>query len=414
VKLDLAGDWAKIWPIVHPFMIKPGQEDSLAKLTMAGTFQRTINVSGSYPASDASGRALPWYESLKSLVASGDIPIQSLDTGDGIAIEDFEAPFSLKDGQVALIYAGKSGKDRLPKPFKINGGTGDISGITVNLAQATPRLSIGKNQKLAQGVTINPLLGETLGKFVNPVFANSTRAKGLLDVTVEYCQDVALASDALKGPESGRAKIIFSLSDMDIANPLGDQMLSSLPLGQLGLSSVGSDTSAFRGQIKDAVVTLDRGRAETDITFALMDPNAKPDAKQGKVQLYPLRFAGDVRLASLAQNLTVTIPPQLLRAWTRSDDIQKWLPDGLPLTLKGTTVKPVVDAGDIPKRIVEAQLRARAGDLLGGGKDKKMDGDNKNPLGGLLDQLGGDKDKDKDKKSSTTKPADTPSKKKKK
>jgi hypothetical protein len=286
-------------------------------------------------------------------------------------------PFVLTKGQVQLIYAGKSGAERLPKPASVNGGTLDLAGIVVDLTQPDPRLSVGKNQRLLRQVSINPALGNTLGKYINPVFPNSKQAKGLLDVTVQYAERVALG-EALKSKDSGRARIVFSLSEMDIANPLGSLLIGGLAQGLgAGGNFAGPQADTFQGQIKDAVITLEAGRTTQDVTLSLADPDRK-DAR-GNPLIMPLRFTGDIGL---------------LTKFIRNDQLEKNLniafPSGIPLTMTGTTLQPQIDFSGVMQSFIEGQLRGRL--IPGGGSG--------NPLEDLLRGF----EKDKDRKPPERKP----------
>jgi hypothetical protein len=59
--------------------------------------------------------------------------------------------------------------------------------------------------------------------------------------------------------------------------------------------------------------------------------------------------------------------------------------------MKGTTVKPQVDVGDIGKQIASGLVKQQVGDLIPGVTGGKGGEKSNDPLGGLLDQLGGKK-----------------------
>ena len=291
---------------------------------------------------------------------------------------------------------------------------------------------VDKDKKLVQKASINTLLGDTLGKYVNPVFTNSERAKGLLDVTANYVENLAADAATIKSEQSGRAKITFSLSDMDIANPVGgmiaggavNQLSSVLNLG--GVSSKEADV--FQGQIKDAVITLENGRTKQDVTMQLVDPSTVKVAADGKkIEAKPMlmSFKGDIRLSDLTQSLSVVFPPELIAKFIPDRDLKKGFidafPSGVPLSMKGTTSKPVIDYGNILGKFAQGFVQ---GNLLNKalGGDKKKDatdggssggggGVDAGGIGGLLEQASGgdkekdskDKDKDSDKKKQQSK-----------
>src|SRR5205823_813991 len=155
-----------------------------------GAYTKTFTVNGSYP-TEANGKPLQWYESVRTIQADGDLTVGMLDTS-GINLQNLDVPVSLRDGVATLKYSGKSKSKQFAKPASINNGSLDLSGIALDVGQETMRLNIPKNHKLVQHMTINPLLGDALGKYINPVFANSKRAQGLLDITIDDCEKLAL------------------------------------------------------------------------------------------------------------------------------------------------------------------------------------------------------------------------------
>ncbi len=416
VKIDLTYDLPKLWPIVHPMLIKPGEEDQFKDMKIAGKYTKTFVVSGNYPASSADGKPLPWNESVRSLYAAGELAVDLLDTS-GVTLEQLALPITMIKGQVITNYAD----GHKPTPAKFNGGTLDLGNILLDVTQPVARIAVvDKDKKLVQKASINSLLGDTLGKYVNPVFTNSERAKGLLDVTANYVEAVAADSATIKSEQSGRAKITFSLTDMDIANPLGtmiaggaiNKMSSALNMG--GVSN--NEADVFQGQIKDAVVTLENGRTTQDITMQLVDPSTvkiTPDGKKIEAKPMLMSFKGDIRLSDLTQSLNVVFPSQLIAKFIPDHDIQKGFidafPSGVPLSLKGTTSKPVIDYGNIIGKFAQGFVQGKLlNSAIGGGKksDAAEGGDGgggavgggAGGLGGLLEQaLSGDKDKDSDK-----------------
>lgn len=384
VRLDLSYDLAKIWPIVQP-MLAPETQETLKDLKVVGKYTKPFTLRGSFPAKNARGEELLFNQSVRSLSGEGGLTIDLLDAA-GLRIEKFDVPILIDQGKVAILTPDK----KRPAAATCNGGTLDLGEITVDLTADEPRAWTAKNQKLLRNVTINPLLGDTLGKYVNPVFANSERASGLLDVTIEHCKGVAILSK-WQTAESGSARIVFSLSDMDIANPLGSLMLGKLAAVSQFAGNVSSKQSdTFQGQIKDAVVTLDKGVTKQSVTLSLTatEPPAVAGDKPRSVVL-PLSFSGNIRLQDLQQNLAVSIPVGLLVGVGKENDLRKVLntafPSGIPLTLTGTTTAPKVDIGNFAQKFIEGQIKA--GLTGSGGKD----------LGGLLgDLLGGNKKKDDD------------------
>jgi hypothetical protein len=189
-------------------------------------------------------------------------------------------------------------------------------------------------------------------------------------------------------PESGSARIAMSITDLDIANPLGSLMFGKIAGAiKLGSWSEGQ-ADTFRGEIRDAIITLENGRTQQDLTIALKEDIEGTDPVTGqKITIpknMPLSFRGDIRLSDLSQKLQVSLPPALVGRFIRvgEKDMNRYFPDGVPISLRGTTTKPEVDLGNIVGKLVEAQLRGAIG-----GKE----GD---AIGDIIDAIGGRK-KDK-------------------
>src|SRR5207249_12330413 len=116
INLDLSYDLQKPWPIVHPFLITPGQEDSYKHLQIAGQFNRTFHLSGNYPAGVA------FNDAVKNLSGDGALAVAMLDT-QGARIENLEVPITLDHGKLFTLYAGKPKAERAAKPASFNTGT---------------------------------------------------------------------------------------------------------------------------------------------------------------------------------------------------------------------------------------------------------------------------------------------------
>jgi hypothetical protein len=206
----------------------------------------------------------------------------------------------------------------------------------------------------------------------------------------------------MKTKDSGSATIQFAVHDMDIANPVGALMVQGLTqvvskalpasivglvTGEKGLNTAGSSTSEaeiFKGDM-NGVITLAEGRTKQDVTLELVDPaqaKGTGGAAPAAAPKMPLHFQGDIRLADFKQDLDVSFPTQLLAKYIGDKNIAKTLldifPEGIPLSLKGSTLKPQVDYGDIVSRMTKGFAQAQIGNLLGG------KGGNKDPLGGIL------------------------------
>ncbi len=422
--INLGYDLAKIWPIVKP-MMSPAQQTQFADLKIAGQFQRTFNIGGSFPAS-AGGKVLAFNESIKSLTASGALGVQTLSTN-GATLTNLEIPISLANGKVETLYADKPKAERAAKPAGFNGGTLDLSSMEVDLTSEVPRLSIGKNQKLVTHAAMNEILVRALGKYANSIFASSEKAKGNLDVTIAYCDNVLLGQQ-LQTDTTGKAKILFSLTNMELINPVSQQIVQSVAsqiqgVGELATAlgfagAANGDTSkakTLQGGVENGSIILENGKITEDITMQLVDSNTTAAAsganttgsgkKHGSANAVatpgtpaapgtPVNMAltvkGDMTLSDMSQNLAVNVPARLVGNAIGIKSVQDFLtqafPNGIPFRMTGTpdkfALKPLVGMKDAAKDYLVGHF------LTGNGKNG---GDN--GLGGLLDGLGKKKKK---------------------
>ncbi len=373
ILLNLKYDLAKIWQIVYP-MLTPEQQADYKTLKIAGVAEKQFKLAGSYPAN------LKPREAIQLVQADGAFFMESLDY-EGILVQKLDVPLYLREGKLRTVYGDRPKGERRAEVASFNGGELDLSRILIDLSTKTPRMSIPKDHVLVKDAQLNASFGKLLGKFVNPMFANATAAKGVLDVKVVYCQDLALG-EKIKTKDSGRAKIMFSLRDMNIANPLGSMFISAVKVPGLSKLADADRADRFEGSIQNAVVTIEAGRTTQDITFEIVDPKSKgeevigarPGQKPAAPVTHPLRFQGDVNLRSLAQSLSVNIPPGLVEPWF-GKEIAELFPSGMPLSMKGTTVKPVIDPGDMVMKTIQGQATNRLGGLLGGGDRDDEDQD---------------------------------------
>ena len=284
-------------------------------------------------------------------------------------------------------------------PLAVNGGTVRLAGATLDAGGEKTILQLPQpppGRQLAENVSINPVLGELLGKYVNPFLVGAAEASGLLDAKIT--SDTPLNLTDLTGPSGGRVDITFSLRDLRLVSPKIRE-LAGPNLAQFErLTSIDiplpENIDTLEGNIADARVGLNNGLADTDITFNVADPRelfGKNKVDQAKLTLYPLHFGGSVNLTSYAIKIDMGVPQPL---------VEKWWPDGVSLlkslkpkngatlALGGTTFAPTLPAlnassvadlaGKAAKDRAADELDKRLpdqfkglGDLLRGGKKDK-------------------------------------------
>jgi hypothetical protein len=389
VAVDLAYDLAKVWPIVRPMLPAAMQKDA-EQSAMSGRHQTRIPIGGSFPAVDPrTKQPLAFHESIRSLQASGVLAAPLVDLL-GMKVESLEVPFVLTDGQVQLVYAGRTGPDRLPRPAQVNGGTMDLGGIVIDLGQPTPLVSIGRNQPLMRRVRLTPVLADKLGTFAGLLFKDTQRATGLLDVTVQRFDRVPVTELHRTGQDN--ARVVFSVSDLTLDGGFATMLATAV-------SSLRAEGGGLGGTIRDAVVELKNGSAVADVTFTI-----------GRNNL-PLRYRGGIDMQTFAlQDVSINVPSELF-GWK---DLVKVAPDGIPLKVVGTLSAYRFEADVatiVQQKLLEGGLRnipglpgsgggREGGGREGGGREggaggNEGGGGGGNPLEDLLRGLNRDRERDR-------------------
>ena len=370
VVVHVDADGPKVWPLVYAFL-PPGQQTQFkdAKLTGPVTFDLTAD--GSYPVKPT------WNESVKSVIAYGSASIKGLSTM-GLDVSDFVLPISVRDnGTLVVADLRKKKPDRFAKPFTVNGGTGDLSGVAVNIGDPNLLLSMGKNQKLLQKVQINPVLASQVGSLASIIFNDAEEASGSLDLTVQECNNVALKQLMDK---KATASFLYSVNQLKLNGKVPSALSQALKWGDEGIT----------GDISDATLALKDGIANQDMTITLEHENAKAKGadddgskdkgSDDKTKTESLKFKGGIKLAdNTFKDYNLTLSPGLL-----FKDIRKKFPDGATVALKGkaTDVKGVLVQA-VAQLAVQGYGEDAVNKILGGDKDKGGD----NPLDKLLGKL---------------------------
>ncbi len=347
-------DLAKLWPVIQPIM---GDEYKTLKIT--GQFKKQFNITGSYPANQPSTIA------IKTLHADGDLAVATFDYN-GLNLQNFIVPFTLDNGKLVTVYANKPVGQNTAAPAVANGGTLDLSNLTIDLTQEPPRLSAPANKLLISKLTINPLFANSfLAKYLNnPVFTGSD-ASGLMELMFVDCDALPMGSLVTQAVASntGKADLKLSLTDLNI----GFQGIS-------GLASALKQDS-FVANVKDGTVAVSRGLSTEHFVFAS--------------GTYSINIDGTVRLADEAfVPMSLSVGPMTAivdRAFGVHDkNVLKYLPDRITVPLKGTVHHASVDMDQTLQRLLaEAGTKAVTNGLLNGNAGNPND----SPLGGLLNRL---------------------------
>ena len=272
VKYDLA----KLWPVIHPMLIEPGKPDSYADVKLAGTFTKQWLIGGSYPAGVTPA------EDMKAVQVDADLAVADFEHG-GLVVKDLDLPVTARNGLLVTSYPD----GHAAAVATANDGKLDLSALTVDLTQTPYRLTAPATKVVLTQATINPLFSQTfLAKVVNnPIFAGAQQATGLIDFTVDSCQQLPLG-DLLKQAvpaNTGTANVRFSLTNLHI----GLQGIAGL--------STALNQDSFDANIKDGTVSIAKGFSTQHLKFVTGQ--------------YTVAFDGNVRLADeYFDPMTVGLP----------------------------------------------------------------------------------------------------------
>jgi hypothetical protein len=397
-------DWAQVRQIVEP-MLDPETRKSL-KLTLAGKGSKPFTLAGSYPAGK------PFNEAVRSLAGSLELGFDQLNCNE-IDARNLLLPVVLKDGVATIAYADKPAGSNYPPPAPCNSGLISLGGASVDLTADVMRLNMPKGTKVLDKVGLNPYFSNTLGDFINnPAFVSPTTASGTVSVTVEECNQFPLGDldPAAARRDPGRAVILLSVTKLQLGNPMIVGILDQVAKRFGGDFAEGS----LQGEIKESRIVMAKGEVHQELVIAT--------GEQGR----EVRLVGGANLQTqqlLAMNFV--IGPRYL-----GKDVAKYLPDGLPIALGGTTHRVKWDVGRSANELLGNKIKdpkaltELLGDVLGGNKEKPRtpaapttpnsgaanDPDApaaepmkepKDPVGGLLDDLlgggGGKKETDREK-----------------
>lgn len=373
VKLDY--DLAKLWPIVKP-MLTPEQQASYADLIIAGKFSKTYTIGGSFPVAPTFG------ESIKPLTIDGGFSVALLELPSmGIKLENFDRPFSLKNGIITTDASEPN-----PKFATLNSGTLNTNNLSVDLTSLTPRLSAPAGKRLMRGVRVPPLLAQGVLAKAIPLFGGQSDA-GSLDIAFEECNRLPLGAlmtlprDPLTGEENdGRAVILITAADVKPGGQLVSQFVSIVG-GLTNLGMGGFNAQSLQGEIPSgSKVTINRGVLTQDITLAV-----------GEGDRPILRLVGGLDLkTSRFQNFNVGIPGQLIQRLP--GNLKKYAPEMVNIPLGGSIASPKLQADQIIGKLVSESTQRLVADqarqLLDGKKDAQnpdAPATQPNPVGDLLD-----------------------------
>jgi hypothetical protein len=312
-----------------------------------GNFDLDETVGTTHVPDDARAR-------IKDLTASGGLHVTALD-GQGIDIKNLVIPIFLKMGKLYIANSDKAGD--YAAAASMNGGTVNLSGVVVDLADPHRTLSMNPNSDVMKGVALNTALAHLLGKsFGNLLFADAGGSTGILNVTVEKCDQVPTDETLKENVPSNQGSLAMDVQIQDLTltgGTLGSALEKIGPALQVILPGKSIPSQSIKGSVKDYKITLAHGITTHNMTITLGEHERS------------IHLTSTVDLLKLQLKDTFLTLPLSLFGGNDND-----LPNGINLALTGTATSPKFDAGKAVQK-----------SLLGNGK----------PLDAIKNLFGGKK-----------------------
>ncbi|MFI5381620.1 MAG: hypothetical protein ACHRHE_20170 [Tepidisphaerales bacterium] len=350
---DLAAGYKAIVPILQAGATTPEQRQLFADLKVAGVRRDIkISITGRYPLNDP--------VALKYVVAQAVVGFDQLEY-QGIDIRNYDLPVSLADGKLRTIYPDRQGDARFAKPGRANDGTIDLSGWEISLVDKPMRLTcMRENCPVLSKVNIQEkTLAHFLGS-ISPIFYGTSKAKGLMNVTVGQVKNVPLDASIMqnRNDPNAFAKVTFAITDMGIKAPFIDLLAA-----QLGLKT---QDGMVPMQLRDGAAALSNGVVDSAM----------------KLDFGGQTISAEKAVVSLADKkilaMYLGIPKAMLPAAARQDFVK----DPIVVPVAGTLSSPKFNILEAATKSVDPASLINS--ALGGKKGKG---------GGLLGNLlGGDKE----------------------
>ncbi len=320
-------------------------------------------------------------------------------TADGnidLTLQNVVLPGANVNGSLRLLADGEQMRvAEAATPLTLNGGSVTLDGAIYDLASSRLELQAGP---LVSGVSLNPVLADTLGQYISPFLTEPESADGLLDIGLASATRIDLTD-----PKASDLTATFGIRNFSVTNDaiaqladnatgqIREELLKRIgPAGRIpGLNlddtlrdkvDLGDDLrrelGTIRGAIVDSRLTLRNGVVSTTLTINARDPRAK---RADDESVYPLTFTGDVNVETFALSTSATVPVELIEKWSGESPsdlvklvgdrpFRKIAPDGVKLAFGGTTQQPTIDVRNsiaaIAPRFVSAVLDNAGGNLL--------------------------------------------------
>lgn len=316
LKADLNYDAERLWQVIYPLLSTEAKAE-MADAKILGVEQRTFVIGGSFPADQ------PFNEAIRSVTATGGIGLRTLQAV-GWDIRELDVPFKLENGRLQIQHAAQTPGQPYRWTAQINGGNFNLALIEVDLTGESIRISTPENYKLIVRASMNPVLADKwFGRFINPMLNGADQARGRVDVTILYCNDLAIdqfaalsqtadaqldqarsertadafeqwrrGGQAISQPaqpaaagDPGKAELAINITEVQLGSPLTQNLLRM---------------NLINADIKDARVIVEGGTTKSIVPIEVN--------KQAT-----MTFHGSVRMDD-AQilNMVLDFPPELL------------------------------------------------------------------------------------------------------
>jgi hypothetical protein len=328
VVADLTYDGEKLTPVLRsllaprPTPTDPHPLDRFKDLRMAGRKTERFAIWGNYPA------GIPFEQAVASLSASGALAIDSLDTM-GLDIQNLQLPVWMDHGVVKLALAPGSAPATAPTTgpgaattAACNGGTINLSGMTLDLTAPSPLLSIPPETKVLDNVALNKVLATTANTYL-PVFDDTDATSGNLTLTVHRCDRLPIEQLTTEtSAQSAGMDFTTAFTNVQLGGPLVDA------IEKVGAKDIRAN---LRGDIPDARFQLGGGRLVVQ-NFNLLG---------GRGKLPVLKLTGKVGLSRDGlMSLIASVPPELLSRLIPDKKLLEYFPEKLDFPINGTKSAP--------------------------------------------------------------------------
>lgn len=327
VHVDVDYDLEKLWPALQPWL---APEYRVAELKLAGQHRAGFEVRGNVPGVADSA--------LRTMAISGTVSVASADYGT-YSVRDLTVPVVIQNGTLRTVYPD----GRAATPAKFNGGTLDVSEVTLDLSGPTARVTLPRNKVVLANVKVDVALANDLLGRVCPLFVGTREADGRLTLAVVDCtnldpNELMNAGASMRGQ---RLELLMNASDLRVASMLTDALGPLVEPGAL----------AAIGGIRDGHVVVQDGQAIDDLAVQLVP------------QGFEVGMRGTVRLTDRTlMPLTVTLSKKMVPAVRNAGPAAEGnLPEKLELPIDGTADHPQPRVDALTRAIQEAAAKGQVG-----------------------------------------------------